>query len=206
MGTFAEGPPEELVAAAAAQPGGWVYEIDSAWVDDPDGHVPPEAIRGGWKVGDDGRLTGEFHENPRYAAVRDDYSALDEPDQWMGWLGENPGAYVREQIADILNRQVEGSVLEWLLLRERARCLTGARRDEGDGDTVLVTRTGFVVAFVLAVRPPHGRQAVLNGVFTWAAAGLDRPGARRDRVWFDLDAGLDWAEEQLKTRIYEVGG
>jgi hypothetical protein len=44
--------PDELLAEAATQPGGWVYEIDPAL--DPDGAVPPDAIKGAWKVGDDG--------------------------------------------------------------------------------------------------------------------------------------------------------
>jgi hypothetical protein len=57
-----------LLAEAAAWPGGWVYEIDSAF--DPDGAVPPTAILGAWKVGDDGRPTGEYQANPNY--VRSD--------------------------------------------------------------------------------------------------------------------------------------
>jgi hypothetical protein len=48
-------------------PGGWVYEIDPAYAPDgPDGAVPPEGIKGGWKIGDDGQPTGEYKRNDRY--------------------------------------------------------------------------------------------------------------------------------------------
>jgi len=40
------------------------YEIDSRF--DPNGAVPPEGIKGAWKVGDDGVPTGEYQANPRY--------------------------------------------------------------------------------------------------------------------------------------------
>ena len=56
--------PAEMVKQAAANPGGWVYEIVGNFgIDDA---VPPEAIRGAWKVDDAGRLTGEFESNPRF--------------------------------------------------------------------------------------------------------------------------------------------
>ncbi|WP_260613927.1 hypothetical protein [Streptomyces sp. WAC07061] len=33
---------------------------------------------------------------------------------------------------------------------------------------------------------------------------LASPEPRRDRHWFDLNVGLDWADERLKERIYEL--
>jgi hypothetical protein len=58
--------PPHLLAQAAQTPGGWVYEIDGNQVSDPDGAVPPEAIKGAWAVGSDGRPTGEYQANPNY--------------------------------------------------------------------------------------------------------------------------------------------
>jgi hypothetical protein len=56
--------PDALLAEARTKPGGWVYEIDARY--DPDGAVPPEGIKGGWKVGLDGVPTGEYKANPNY--------------------------------------------------------------------------------------------------------------------------------------------
>jgi hypothetical protein len=53
-----------LARAAADAAGGWVYTIDPAL--GPDGDVPPHAIAGAWRVGADGRPTGEFVPNPGY--------------------------------------------------------------------------------------------------------------------------------------------
>ncbi|MGI5166293.1 hypothetical protein ACQEU3_18245 [Spirillospora sp. CA-253888] len=182
-------PPGELVAAAAARPGGWVYEVDPAWVDDPGGFVPAAAVLGGWKVADDGTLTGEYRRNERYAPPCDDFGALEEVP--LGWVGDDPAAAVREQVADLLDRQVDGSVVEWMLLRGRVAVV------EGPG------RAGFAVAFALSVRPPGRKRVLLGGVFSWAAVW---GGRRRDRVWVDLDADVEWAEERLPRRIDQLMG
>jgi hypothetical protein len=54
------------MAEAAQSAGGWVYEIDGEQVSDPNGDVPPEAIKGAWTIGDDGKPTGEYQANPNY--------------------------------------------------------------------------------------------------------------------------------------------
>ncbi|MET9610397.1 hypothetical protein ABZZ17_35875 [Streptomyces sp. NPDC006512] len=51
----------------------------------------------------------------------------------------------------------------------------------------------------------HGR-SILLGVFSWAAVNLSPPEGRKDRHWFDLGVGLDWAGERLQERIYEMDG
>lgn len=56
--------PEALLAEALSNPNGWVYEIDPRF--DPDGAVPPEGIKGAWKVGPDGLPTGEYQANANY--------------------------------------------------------------------------------------------------------------------------------------------
>lgn len=55
---------EEVVAAAKANPGGWVYKIEGQFA--PDEAVPPQSIVGAWRVDSAGELTGEFVENPNY--------------------------------------------------------------------------------------------------------------------------------------------
>ena len=60
--------PVELLNEAAANPGGWVYEIDSRY--ERDGAVPPHAIRRGWEVGGDGKPTGSYQENPHFGMPR----------------------------------------------------------------------------------------------------------------------------------------
>ncbi|MDX3075723.1 hypothetical protein [Streptomyces sp. MI02-7b] len=59
-------PPPGLVEEAAADPGGWVYEIDADMVDDPEGSVPPEAVIGAWQVDAHGKLAGGYRANPNY--------------------------------------------------------------------------------------------------------------------------------------------
>jgi hypothetical protein len=61
-----DGFPSHLLTEAARTPGGWVYEIDGDQISNPDGEVPPEAIKGAWEVGDDGKPTGEYRPNPNY--------------------------------------------------------------------------------------------------------------------------------------------
>jgi len=55
---------ERLAAAARANCGGWVYDIDFEYA--PDDAVPPEAIRGAWEVSEFGSLTGRYRPNGRH--------------------------------------------------------------------------------------------------------------------------------------------
>jgi hypothetical protein len=199
-------PPADLAAEAARHPNGWVYEIDANFVSDPNGYVPPEAIRSAWKVDGRGKLTGEYKENAGYGPPQDDFAKLTEPNHWLGWLGDDPPRAVRESVAEIIDDQVAGAVLEWMKITEEPRFLTGGRRSPDDPEKLLLTRAGLAAAFAAGVRSPDGRREVLWGVYTVAVSGLDRPEAARSRVWFDLRSGLDWAEEQLRTRLYEIDG
>lgn len=63
------GPPSEeitpgAIAEARKNPGGWVYVIDGRY--DPKDGVPPEAIKGAWKVDENGNIIGQFIPNPNY--------------------------------------------------------------------------------------------------------------------------------------------
>lgn len=52
------------IEEATRHPSGWVYRISGNY--GPDDGVPPEAIVGAWKVGEDGVIQGEFTPNPNY--------------------------------------------------------------------------------------------------------------------------------------------
>ena len=55
------------VAEAKTRPNGWVYAIDG--ITDPNGDVPPERIRGAWKVNASGEIEGDFVPNPNYRLI-----------------------------------------------------------------------------------------------------------------------------------------
>ncbi|TQJ37594.1 hypothetical protein OHU34_01835 [Streptomyces sp. NBC_00080] len=200
-----QSPPPELVAEAAANPGGSVAVIDPDLIGDPDGYVPGEAVQGVWRVGEDGKLTGEFVENPNYGPPKDDFAKLTDSEHWLGWLGGQPGVAVRDSIAGILDEQVPGAVLEWMKVLDVPRYLTGGRPQPDDESNMIVTRAGLALSFALSVTSPGRRREILQGVFSWVAVRLDQPGRRKDQVWLDLRADLDWAETELRNRIYRVG-
>jgi hypothetical protein len=60
-------PPSDLVREAKANPGGWVYEISGKY--DPNGAVPPHAIKGAWQVSQTGEIIpGSYKANPNFRA------------------------------------------------------------------------------------------------------------------------------------------
>ena len=63
--------PLKIPAPAAIEeakhfPNGWVYEIEGDYK--PDDGVPPQAIRGAWKVNAEGEIVGDFIPNPNFQA------------------------------------------------------------------------------------------------------------------------------------------
>lgn len=200
-----QSPPPELVAEAAANPGGSVAAIDPDLIGDPNGYVPGEAVTGVWQVDEDGKLTGEFVENPDYGPPKDDFAKLTESKHWLDWLGEQPALAVRDSIAEILDEQVSGAVMEWLKIVDTPRYLTGGRPQPDDPSHMIVTRAGIALPFALSVISPGHRREILQGVFSLVAVKLDEPRNRKNRVWLDLRADLDWAETELRNRIYLVG-
>jgi hypothetical protein len=195
--------PAHLAAEAAANPGGWVYEIDGSLVSNPEGYVPAEAILGGFAVGPDGRPTGEYARNPGHGQVRDDFTRLESPDHWLGWLPDTPAVSVREQLQTTLAGQVRGSVLEWVKIIDDPVFLTSGVRSPTDDEKLIVRRAALAVVFALRVRTPKGNAEILTGAFTWVAVHLDDPQLRRDRTWFDVNIDRAQAEELLKHRLYE---
>ena len=57
-------PPKKAVEESLKNPNAWVYEIDSAFGNDE--NVPPQAIKGAWKVNEKGIIVGGFIPNPNY--------------------------------------------------------------------------------------------------------------------------------------------
>ena len=195
-----------LEAEAAANPGGSVAAIDGDLVGgDPNTYIPPEAIHGCWIVGPDGKLTGEYAENPQHGTPTDDFTKLTDANHFWAWLPDEPAAAVRQSVARLLDEQVPGAVLEWMKVTDTPEFVTGGRRDPEDEQYLIVVRAGVAMPFALSVRTPEGRRDILWGVFTWVASGLDKPqGQRRDRVWLDLNARIEWAKERLSQRVYRA--
>ena len=54
----------ELIAEAKKNPNGWVYVLDREYKDKKE--VPPEFIKGAWKVNEKGIIEGDFMPNPNY--------------------------------------------------------------------------------------------------------------------------------------------
>lgn len=203
-------PPPELAEAAAAHAGGWIYEISTEYVDDPDGYVPVEAVTGGWAVGDDGVLTGEYVPNPRHGPPQDDFTKLSEVDHFLSWmLGDLPSV-VRDGVSRALVEQVPGSTVEWMQVTHAPEFLSaGIPQPAEDGDespqTMTLVRAGMAVPFALAVRSPDRRREILWGVYSWVAVNLHRPGEDRHRSWLDVRMSPERAVELLKERLYTVG-
>ena len=57
-------PPPGAIEEAKSRPNGWVYEIVGSYR--PNDDVPPEAIRGAWKVDGNGNIVGDFIPSPNY--------------------------------------------------------------------------------------------------------------------------------------------
>jgi hypothetical protein len=134
--------------------------------------------------------------------MTDDFTPLTEPDHYLGWLGDDPAAAVREQMESILRKQVPTATLDWVRLVGEPEFLTGGRKLPDDPSKLIITRAALAVPFTLQVSSEDGTEW-LRGVFSWVAVGLDG-GQRRDRAYFDLDAEMEGAKEQLVARIYEL--
>jgi hypothetical protein len=61
-------PPADAIKEALNHPNGWVYEIDDSF--DKNEDIPPQAIKGAWKVDAKGIITGEFVVNPNYIDLK----------------------------------------------------------------------------------------------------------------------------------------
>jgi hypothetical protein len=57
-------PTIRAMAEAKLNPGGWVYAIEGDY--GPNDAVPPQAIKGAWKIDDNGEIEGDFIPNPKF--------------------------------------------------------------------------------------------------------------------------------------------
>jgi hypothetical protein len=57
-------PSDEAKKEALTVPNGWVYELDGNF--SKDDAVPPQNIKGAWKVDEKGIIVGSFIPNPNY--------------------------------------------------------------------------------------------------------------------------------------------
>ena len=60
-------PTAEAREEARQNPGGWVYKIEGDYA--PTDAVPAEAIVGAWKVDENGKIVGEFIQNPNFRRI-----------------------------------------------------------------------------------------------------------------------------------------
>jgi hypothetical protein len=134
--------------------------------------------------------------------MTDDFTPLTTCNHWLGWLGADPTQEVRDSIERMLREQVPSAKLNWIRLLGEPYFLTGGRRIAEEPSKIIATRAALAVAFELQVSADHGVET-LTGVFSWVAAALDGAN-RRDRSYFDINAEMPWASDQLNARIYEL--
>lgn len=60
-------PPKKAMEEAHKYPNGWVYEIDESFENEE--NIPPQAIKGAWKVNEKGVIIGDFVPNPNYIDI-----------------------------------------------------------------------------------------------------------------------------------------
>jgi hypothetical protein len=66
-------PSQGAINEARRTPNGWVYKIAGTY--DPNDAVPPDAIRGAWKVKEEGNIVGDFLPNPNFKESGSDTSS-----------------------------------------------------------------------------------------------------------------------------------
>jgi hypothetical protein len=197
--------PANLLELAQLHAGGSIAQIDGSMLPDPDGYVPPEAIVGAYIIDENGVPTGTYRRNPSYGKpILDDWSRLENRDHWFGWLPDSPGKAVRSALENGVSKQVPGTIIEWVKIIEEPEFLTGGPRQSDDSEKIVVRRAALAVKFALSVRPPNGKREFVVGSFSWVATGLDSPGSRRDRTWFDVGMGMTKAAALLQERVWEV--
>jgi hypothetical protein len=134
----------------------------------------------------------------------DDFSALDASQHMLEWFDDNPYAAIRREIIVMLDGQVQGSILLHLNVSGPPDWLSTGRPGNDDPEKAVLVRAGLAFPIELQVATPNDGEHLLTGIYTWVATGMDTPGARRQRVWLDLDGNLKTfgSDGLLRERLY----
>lgn len=68
--------------------------------------------------------------------LQDDLTLLTKPDHFLGWLGEDPAAVIRDQLEEVFKQQIPTAWLGQLIVTAPPRFLTGARRYQDSDDDI----------------------------------------------------------------------
>jgi hypothetical protein len=210
--------PEWIKVREPHTPGAFAYQVDQARVPAGSSDVPAEAVVGCFRIGPDGRATGEFLRNLGYLPESDDFAYLESPDLHLEWLSERPGVVVRQTIEDLFTKQAPGSVVRCVHVVDRPRTrMAGTRYDlperqwppglpRDDDETlqaVMLTDAAIAVTVTIWVTGPDVRTGVLHGVLTLVQTGLDGED-RAGSVWLEREPTLNEVERTLDERIAAV--
>ena len=128
------------------------------------------------------------HESP--ATDLYNFQMLSSSYHMLQWLADTPYQHICQNIEQLLHQQMPNSRLLDIAATSMPQWQTVEIREEENGQTVAVSRTGMAFEFVLHVSG-NGRTHKLAGVYTWAGSRLNRPPAeQRQRIWLDLNGTL----------------
>ena len=120
----------------------------------------------------------------------------------LQWLADAPYQHICQNIEQLLCQQIPDGRLLDIAATSMPQWQTVEVREEENGQTVAISRTGMAFEFVLHVSG-NGQTHKLTGVYTWAGSRLNRPPAeQRQRVWLDLNGTLaDFGGSRMAERL-----
>ena len=131
-----------------------------------------------------------------------DFNMLNASYHMLQWLADAPYQHICQNIEQLLRQKMADSHLLDIAATSMPQWQTVEVREEENGQTVAVSRTGMAFEFVLHVSG-NGQTHKLKGVYTWAGSRLNRPPAeQRQRVWLDINGTLaDFGGSRLAERL-----
>ena len=119
-----------------------------------------------------------------------DFQLLGSSYSMLQCLDYTPYQHICRNIEQLLRQKMADSRLLDIAATSMPQWQTVEIREEENGQTVAVSRTGMAFEFVLHVSG-NGQTHKLAGVYTWAGSRLNRPSAeQRQRIWLDLNGTL----------------